>query len=241
MLIFITVGFLYSLDFDFMDSKSRAMINTKSGITSLMHTAKSELSKSPKSYNLNWQYAALCYFYGDFYEHNWERKKMYFTCCKDYAWKATRIERNGIEGHYWLAIGYAMWSQANGLLKSLFYADDIVREMTRVIEIQPNYFYGTPWALRATVYSAAPRVVSVGNKKKAFGDIKQALKYGANYRGVYQMCAKIYLDNKMNNKALVLVNKGLALPLDKSRRLEEQAAIRHLKRYKRIFLKRIAQ
>lgn len=195
--------------------------NTKSGLSELITIVEEELAEDPDSYSANWKYAALLYFYGDFYIDDAKTKKTYFTQCKEYAEKAVELNPDDAAGHYWLGIGYAMWSQANGILKSLFYADDVVDEMTECINIDPTYFKGTPYAVRAKVYSFAPGGISVGDTDKAYADLKKAFKYGEDYRVIYQIAAEVYMNEKDWENAKEVIEEGIALPIDQLRIMED--------------------
>lgn len=215
--------------------------STKVGMEELLAEVKGKLEDAPNDYVLNWQYAALAYFYGDFFVKNANTKKLYFTYCKDYAWKAVKANKEGVAGHYWLGVGYAKWSEANGLLKSLFYADDVAREMTETIKRDPAFFNGVPWGVRATVYAFAPRVISVGNPDKSRADILKALEYGKTYRVTYQVAANVYMHFEEWEKALVLIQKGLALPYNPLQKVEEKECIKTLKKFKKTVDAKIAE
>lgn len=227
---------------DIAESDLAKMRNTKTGALQLLQYLKTELSKNPESYDLNWQYAAMCYFYADYYlpKDEKELKKKLFTLTKKYAQKAVNIKPNGVEGHYWLGVGIGLWSEANGILDSLFNADDVVMEMTKVIQLEPTYFRGTPWIIRAKVYNLAPGwPLSIGDKQKSYEDAKIALQYGSNYRVVYVQYVDILINDKKWNEALKYIEKGLEIPFDQNIPIEEKKSIEQLKNFKKIVEKNI--
>lgn len=217
---------------DLLEGDLAAKRNTEEGLTELIEMIEAELDADPDSYSANWMYAALLYFYGDFYVEDEKVKKEYFTKCKDYAEDAVELNPYDAAGHYWLGVGYAMWSQANGILKSLFYADDVVDEMTKCIEIDPSYFKGTPFAVRAKVYSFAPGgIISVGDTEKAYEDLESAFEYGSDYRVIYQIAAEVYMNEKEWELAKETIEKGLALPIDELRIMEDTLCKETLEEY----------
>ena len=201
---------------------------TKEGLLELIAETSRTQRQKPQDYTANWMLAALYYFYGDFYATSSEEKKSYFTYCKEYAEIAVKVNPQGLAGHYWLGVGLAKWAEYNGILHSLFTADDILNEMNIVIKINPSFFKGLPFALRATVYAMAPPVISVGNQELARADIQKALIYGKDTRAVYQILADIYIYWKEWDKALGLIQAGLSLPYDKRLPLEEADCLRKL-------------
>lgn len=227
---------------DFLKMDMAKQRNTPEGNLVLITAVSNELAKDPNNYELNWLFSAVLYFYGDYHEKDKEKKKAYFARCRDYAKKAVALNPNGPDGHYWLAIGYGKWSEANGILDSLFYADDIAAEMTRVIEINPKYFYGFPWAVRAKVYALAPGwPLSVGDKQKAYQDMETAAKYGSGYKMIFQFYAEILQNDGRNEEALQMIDKALALPIDQLSPMEDRIMISQLQKTRRQILKKLGR
>jgi hypothetical protein len=214
---------------DLLYSKEASQRETLSGLDDLLKKGAEELAAKPGDYQLLWMYAALNYYKGEFYSTNPEDKKKYFTICKDYADQATKVNPKGIAGHYWLGVGLAKWAEANGALFSLFSADDILEQMNIVINMDPTYFKGLPYAIRASVYAMAPGIISVGDWDKARADIQSALKYGKDYRSNYLLIADIYIAWGEWANAQKTIDEGLALPYDSRLPLEENDCIAKLK------------
>jgi len=236
MILAVSMGILYADELkDITSNELAKKRNTLEGTLELIKTLQAKYKADPNSYDTAWQYAAICYFYGDYYlkENDKETKKKYFTICKDAAERAVKLNPKGADGHYWLGIGLGMWSDANGILDSLFFADDVANEMTKVIEMDPSYFRGTPWMVRASVYAFAPGwPLSVGDTDKAYADVKMAFKYGSDYRVIYVLYCRILIHNSKWKEAMNIINKGMALPYDKNIPVEEDSAIAKLKEYK---------
>ena len=202
---------------------------TQAGLRELLQEAEQALQRTPDDYGLLWKYAALNYFQGEFYSVQHDEKKKYATLCKEYAEKAVKVNPRGIAGHYWLGVGLAKWAEYNGVLFSLFSADDILNEMNIVIRLDPTFFKGLPWAIRASVYGMAPPFISVGDPAKARDDIKTALFYGKDYRPTYLTCADVDIALGEWREAKKIIDKGLALPFDPRLTLEENDCIKKLK------------
>jgi hypothetical protein len=201
---------------------------TEAGTIELLHESEAKLKENPSDYPMNWMHAALCYIYAEFYLTDPGQQKDYFTLCKHYGEKATLLNPSGTAGHYWLGVGMAKWAEANGILYSLFTADDIVYEMNIVISLDPTFFKGLPYAIRASVYAFAPAFISVGDWDKARTDIASALVYGKDYRPVYKAIADIYAYWKEWDNAKAMIDEGLKLPFDQRLELEENDTIKKL-------------
>ncbi len=224
------VNIIYSVTtMDFITNELASLRNTKEGIIKLLTMLSNDYKTNSNSYNLNWQLSAMTYFYGDYYVTNNEEKKKVFEVSMNFGKKAVSLNPNGADGHYWLGIAYAKWSEANGILSSLFYADDVLDEMTKTIEIRPDFLWGLALSVRARVYSVAPPwPISVGDRKKAYIDIYQALKHGPTYRLVWKFYAEILIDDGRIKEAKEVIEKALALPIDKRIPLEEEKTIKEL-------------
>ncbi len=226
--------FAFNLSFsvttlDFITNEVASLRNSEEGIKKLLSILSNEYSKDTNSYDVNWQLAAITYFYGDYYVTNSEAKKKIFEKSKDFALRAVNINPGGPDGHYWLGIAYAKWSEANGILASLFYADDVLDEMTKTIEIEPGFLWGLALAVRSRVYSVAPGwPVSVGDRKKAYIDIYQALKYAGNYRLVWKLYADLLMDDNRLQEAEKVIQKALSFPVDSRIPKEEEKTIGEL-------------
>jgi hypothetical protein len=234
IMFFIASLFCFALENleDILNSGMAEKRDTQAGLFELLKELELKLKANPNDYDTLWMYAALNYFYGDFYATDRETKKRYFTLCKEHADKAVKVNAKGVAGHYWLGVGLAKWAEYNGIIYSLFTADDIMNEMTTVINLNPTYFLGIPWAIRASVYAMAPAVISVGDKEKAKDDIKKALFYSRNYRATYQIVADIYVYWREWAEADKIIDQALSFPFNPLLKVEDTDCIRKLKELK---------
>jgi hypothetical protein len=221
----------YSLNTQgFLDLDIAKQRNTREGSLVLIAAISNELAKNTNSYELNWLYASMMYFYGDHYENNIDKKKAYFNLCKDYAIRAVSINSNDADGHYWLGVGYGKWSEANGILDSLFYADDVYNEMKAVVTMDSNYFFGFPWAIMATVHNFAPGwPISVGDKEMSYKEVKTAIKLGPKFKFNYQAYAEILMNDGDFTNAKKVIDYALSMPFDEKYPREDEEVINRMK------------
>jgi hypothetical protein len=217
---------------DLLYSGAAVKRHTQQGLLELIAETETQLKSQPEDYKLNWILAALTYFYGDFYAVNSAEKKKYFTICKEYSEKAVKANPNGIAGHYWRGVGIAKWAEYNGILYSLFTVGDVLNEMNIVIKLDPNFFSGLPYAIRASVYAYAPGIISVGDGDKARADIRTVLGMKPQFRPVYMIIANIYVAWHEWQNARNIIDEGLKLPFKPKGELEENDCISKLKAVK---------
>ncbi|MGC8765540.1 MAG: hypothetical protein ACP5QT_06610 [Brevinematia bacterium] len=232
IILFLAASFNLSFSsttLDFITNEVASLRNTEEGILKLLSILSNEYLKDTNSYDVNWQLSAITYFYGDYYVKDSETKKKVFEQAKNFGLAAVKIKPDAPDGHYWLGIAYAKWSEANGILSSLFYADDVLEEMTKTVELQPDFLWGLALAVRSRVYSLAPGwPISVGDRKKAYIDIYQALKYAGNYRLVWKLYADLLVDDNKTEEARKVIEKALSFPFDKRIPKEEEKTISEL-------------
>lgn len=220
---------------EFMALPLADLRNSRSGAYQLLVMTSNAAAVNPGSSVAQWNVAAIYYFIGDYYETNREMKKWLYTRTRDHALEAVRLEPGSADARYWLAVGYGKWSEANGILQSLFYADDVVRELTRTVEIRPDFFFGVPWAIRAKAYNFAPGwPLSIGDKEQSYRDIMTAYRYGPGFRFIFQLHAELLLNDGRYAEAKQVAEKGLALAFDPKSPREEERMIYELSRIRDI-------
>jgi tetratricopeptide (TPR) repeat protein len=217
---------------DFLNMEIIKKRNTHEGNLELLNIISNYMMNDSNNYDLYWESSALWYTEGEFYVSDNESKKECFRIAKDFALNAVRLNPEGPDGHYWLGASYGLWAEANGIFSSLFYAGYIIDEMTAVINLKPDYFRGSAWAIRAEVYDLAPGwPISIGDKQKAEDDIKMALKYGGDFRFVLMIYVEMLLNDGRFSEAKEVAEKALALTYDERVPLEEEDRIEKLKGY----------
>jgi len=216
---------------EFLNNTNSMQRSTEEGNRRLITLLSNEIVQNPESYELNWQFAAILYFQGYYYERAKEARIAYFKRAIEHAEKAKSINPDGIDGHYWLAVSYASWSEERGILESLYYVEKVVNEISKVINTNPKFLNGLPWIIRAKAYNFAPGwPISLGNKEKSYEDAKMALKIGESNRLVYMLYTDILLNDGKYQECREAIEKGLNLPFDERLFREEEHAITDLKK-----------
>ncbi|NPV38931.1 MAG: hypothetical protein HPY78_06605 [Brevinematales bacterium] len=230
LLSFVSLTRLWGDVYGFPDEVFPKRLSLKT-INDYIHEQEVLLASGKTNYQRLWITAAAYYYQGEFYKTTKESRKAAFLKAKDYALLATQINPHGAEGYYWLAVGYALWSKENGILDSLFYADDVLEALNRCIELQPNYFDGVPWAMRALVYDLVPGWPWFGDKKKAFENIEKALVLSRK-TPAERTVVGIYVDMLTRNKQYTAATNALVaftnIPWNSQFELEEKRAFKDI-------------
>jgi tetratricopeptide (TPR) repeat protein len=152
-----------------------------------------------------------------------------FTEGKEMAETATNLKNDGVEGHYYLAVCLGQWGEANGVFQSLFAVPGILSEATKTIQLDPKFETAGGYMVRGRLYQQAPGGISVGDLKKSQADYEKALELAPNNRVVHRFYAELLISLGQKDKAKEVIEKGLAIPLNKNDRAIEEKEIGLLK------------
>lgn len=202
--------------------------NSPEGAKANYENCKAEYSKV-QNYENAWKLARAAQFYGDNYGTNLSMKLELFTEGKKMSETATNLNNGMVEGHYYLAVCLGQWGEANGVFQSLFAVPGILSESTKTIQIDPKYEDAGGYMVRARLYQKAPGGISVGDVKKSQEDYEKAIQIAPDNRTAYRFYAELLLDTGQKARAKEVIEKGLAVPLDKTDLLIEQKEIGILK------------
>ncbi len=209
--------------------------NSLEGAKKAYESLKAQFQQNPSSYEVAWKFARAAYHYADNFVKDKNARKTIFTEGKEAAEKATQLNPQSPEGWYWLGVCLGSWGEANGIMQSLGAVKPIMNAIAKGMAINPNWDDGAFYNLRGRVYHRAPAGISVGDKKKAESDYKQALALNPKNRTAHRFYAELLLEQGRKDEAAKLVEKGLAIPYDESNKVSEDKEIRLLQELKKKF------
>ncbi len=133
------------------------------------------LKKNPNDYNTLWRLSRLYYFLGYHLEGKVKKNiiKSYYEKAMNYGKKAIAVNPEGVEGHFWLGVGYGKYGEVRGVLKSLFLVGPIKDEMKKVIELDEKYDCGGAYRVLGRLYFKLPGIAG-GDKKKSLMYLKKS-------------------------------------------------------------------
>lgn len=206
--------------------------NSLEGAKKGYETLKTLAQQNP-SYEVSWKFARAAYHYAENFVKDNTLRRVIFTEGKEAAEKATTINPNAPEGWYWFGVCLGSWGEANGIMQSLGAVKPIVNAANKGIAINPGFEKGVFYTLRGRVYHRAPAGISVGDKKKAEEDYKQALILNPENRTARRFYAELLLDLGRKEEAKTIIEKGLAIPYDASNKISEDKEINLLNALKK--------
>ncbi len=101
------------------------------------------------------------------------------------------LGRNAVPLMYWYASNLGKWAKSKGFTTILEYKDRAFEIISRVHELDPNFFYGAADRYFGTYYAVAPSFAG-GDDLKAYEHFQASLKAAPNYLGTYVLAAENY-------------------------------------------------
>lgn len=101
------------------------------------------------------------------------------------------VELNGQPAMYWYASNLGRWAKQSGFSTLLREKDRIKKIMTRVMELDENYFYGGPHRYFGAMYGLAPGFAG-GDMDKSKEHFEKAISLAPTYLGTRVLFLEVY-------------------------------------------------
>ncbi|MCX5868823.1 MAG: TRAP transporter TatT component family protein [Proteobacteria bacterium] len=115
--------------------------------------------------------------------------------------------------HYWLAVNWAEYGKAKGIIKSIFLIKPIRQELAKVRELDEKYLKGGFYRVNGKVYCEVPGLLG-GDRKKCYEYYKKAIEIAPDHLVNHLFLAEAYLEDKDREKAREQVDFILNAPLE---------------------------
>ncbi|MGB9621006.1 MAG: tetratricopeptide repeat protein [Brevinematia bacterium] len=195
-------------------------VKNEADAKSMYEKYKNLFNNDKNNYEYAYKYCAFARFYGFYFLKEKSEREKVFEEAKNAGEVAVKLSPNSPEGHYFLGVAYGSWAEEKGVMNSLFLAEPIVDEMTKVIKIDPSFRNGSAYMVRGRVYQKAPGwPISIGDKQKAQEDFEKAITY--TNRQAYRYYAEFLIDQNQKEKGLEIIEKGLSLPPGEEKIVDE--------------------
>jgi tetratricopeptide (TPR) repeat protein len=135
------------------------------------------------------------------------------------------IGPQSIEPAYWYATNLGKWARAKGFATTLANKDRIYAVMSRLLELDPNFFHGAPHRYLGGYYAVAPGFAG-GDMRKSKEHFEKSLAIAPQYIGTKVLMAEVYAV-KQQDRALFerLLDEALATADDALPGLEPETRI----------------
>lgn len=190
---------------DALYSGRRDMANVRAGINLLQKV----LQKEPDDYDALWRQARFFWFMGDRAEG--KDRLANFEKGRSLAEHATKVNQDGLDGHYWFGALIGCVGQERGILNSLFMVGPMKKEIERCLEIDPKH--AESHDVYAQLLWKVPGFAG-GSTKRAQEEARLAVTYGPDAIEHWLHYGQIAAANKDYKTARSALQKAISLPDD---------------------------
>jgi TRAP transporter TatT component family protein len=152
---------------------------------------EARLTANPKDFESAWKLARACYWLGGHVPADEQRQQ--FERGIKAAARATELEPNRPEGHFWMAADMGAMAEGFGLRSGIRYRGPIKQALETVLRIDPSFQQGSADRALGRWYFKVPRLFG-GSKDKAVEHLKKSLTYDADSTATHFFLAETYLD-----------------------------------------------
>lgn len=129
-------------------------------------------------YELLWRYARQVSAAKNYIQATKDEKLVLYEKGLNRSAEAKKLKPNDINAMYWHAIVLGRQAELKGVMNSLGSVKPIKKSMDSIINQNPNF--SRAYFVLSRLYRKAPKLISIGNPKKALENINMALKLDPN-------------------------------------------------------------
>ena len=138
---------------------------------------------------------------------------------------AVLVPRDGVGLMYWYATNLGKWGNAQDITVVLTYKERIFNLMTRVEELDAEYFHGAPYRYFGAYYAIAPSFAG-GDLDTSWKYFEKAIKHEPKYLATYNLIAENLAPKRQDEKMFDdMITRVLNAPVESIPGLEAEAAI----------------
>jgi len=110
---------------------------------------------------------------------------------KDIDEALSSLTKAEVPAIYWTAANLGKWAKATGIAAALKYKNKLKAMVSRVEELEPDYFFAAPSRYWGGFYAVAPSFAG-GDMKKSKSNFEKSLKFAPEYQGTKVLMAEVY-------------------------------------------------
>src|SRR5262245_9108580 len=172
---------------------------------------EARLTANSRDFDSAWKLARACYWLGGHVPAD-DQRQQYERGIKA-ATRATELEPQRPEGHFWMAADMGAMAESFGLRAGIRYRGPIKKELETVLQLDAGFQKGSADRALGRWYFRVPRL-SGGSKDKAVEHLKRSLMYDPQSTATHFFLAETYLDMDKPNDARREAQLVLDAPFD---------------------------
>jgi hypothetical protein len=169
------------------------------------------LTEQPPPFDAAWKFARASYWLGG---HAPEKeRKRWLERGVDAGRRASEIEPNRPEGHFWMAATMGALAESSGLMTGLKYRGTIKRSLETVLRLDPGFMAGSADRALGRWYFKVPKLFG-GSNKRAEAHLRASLTHAPSSTVSHVFLAEVLLDEKRRDEARAALQQVLDAPFD---------------------------
>ena len=156
------------------------------------------LAGDPRDFDAAWKLARADYWLGG-HGSDAERRS-YLENGIDAGRKATSIQPNRPEGHFWTAANMGALAESFGLREGLKYRKPIKEELETVLRLDPPFMDGSADRALGRWYFKVPRLFG-GDRKRSEAHLRKSLTYNPNSTASHFFLGELLQDERRTGEA----------------------------------------
>ena len=170
------------------------------------------LAKNPKDFAAAWKLSRADYWLGGHAAQADQRG--YYEAGIEAGRRASAIEPDKPDGHYWTAVNMGALAESAGLRAGLKYRKPIKTELETARRLAPAFLEGSADRALGRWYYKVPRLLG-GSHKEAEEHLKASLRYKNDSTVTHYFLAELYADDGRTAEARMEIQKVLDAPIDR--------------------------
>jgi hypothetical protein len=177
------------------------------------------LAANPGNFDAAWKLARVSYWLGG-HGGDAERRKDLERGI-DAARKATALQPNRPEGHFWVAANMGALAESFGVRQGLKYRKPIKEELETVLRLEPGFMEGSADRALGRWYFKVPRLFG-GDRTLSETHLRRSLTYKPDSTVSHFFLGELFVDEKRTAEARAEFQKVVDAPLSREFAPEDQ-------------------
>ena len=172
----------------------------------------SALTGDPRNFDAAWKLARANYWLGG---HAPEpERRAYLEAGIDAGRKASALQANRPEGHFWIAANMGALAESFGLRQGLKYRKPIKESLDTVLRLDPAFMDGSADRALGRWYVKVPRLFG-GDRKLSEAHLRKSLSYNPNSTVSHFFLAELLDEEGRKDEARAELHKTIDAPLSR--------------------------
>lgn len=177
----------------------------------------------PTDWEAGWRVAMTCYYLGGRVAKEKPEKEALFARGRDVALASLESNPDCAPCHLLAGINMALYAETVGVVKMIFTLVDIRSHLRRSLDLDPGFSEAAAARILAVIDEKVPFFLG-GSKKRARANFERAVEIDPGEPLNYLFYARFLEKRRELKAALVLAQRGLALPRPGPERVESRGA-----------------